>query len=93
MNKHSYLSGTHKKAALYHTALTFLKNEHDAIEAVHMINYCQDILKKKKRFISKESLQQNIAIYDSKLLIVEEEIAIFLSELLDEAATVKIQLE
>lgn len=65
------------KDALYRTAFAFLKNEHDALEAIQevtyraykkihtvkepsyvktwltriMMNYCQDQLKKKKRFI------------------------------------------
>ncbi len=90
-----------QKTDLYRTAFSFLKNEHDAIEAVQevtfraykkiktlkepayvktwliriMINYCQDELKKKKRFVSQEGPQQDIAIYDSNLLIVEEALA------------------
>ena len=94
------------KEALYRTALAFLKNEHDAIEAVQevtfraykkiktlkdsayvktwliriMMNYCQDELKKKKRFISQEGLQQDIAIYDSSLLIVEEALSTLSAE-------------
>jgi len=89
------------KEALYRTALSYVKNEHDAIEAVQevtfrayrkihslkepayaktwliriMINYCQDELKKKKRFTSQDQLDQNIAIYDSSMLVVEEAIA------------------
>lgn len=98
-DEQAFLSVMHAhKEALYRTALAYLKNEHDAIEAVQevtfraykkiktlkepayaktwliriMMNYCQDELKKKKRFISHESLQQDIAIYDSNLLVVEE---------------------
>lgn len=89
------------KEALYRTALAFLKNEHDAIEAMQevtfrayqkihtvkepkyvktwliriMMNYCQDQLKKKKRFISGEVLQE--MGYDStdSNLEIEEAIA------------------
>ncbi|WP_019415887.1 sigma factor, partial [Paenisporosarcina sp. TG20] len=69
-----------QKEALYRTALAFLKNEHDALEAIQeityraykkihtvkeptymktwltriMMNYCQDQLKKQKRFSNTE---------------------------------------
>lgn len=72
------------KETLYRTAFAFLKNEHDAIEAVQevtvraykkmhtvrepsylktwlvriMMNYCQDQLRKKKRFISSKALHE-----------------------------------
>ena len=72
------------KEALYKTALAFLKNEHDALEAIQevtyraykkihtvkeptymktwltriMMNYCQDQLKKKKRFLNSEQVNE-----------------------------------
>lgn len=89
------------KNALYRTALAFLKNEHDAIEAMQevtlrayekihtvkepnymktwliriMMNYCQDQLKKKKRFISSEVLQEIGGYSDDSNLEMEEAIA------------------
>ena len=101
MNKHLYNLMQLHKDALYRTAFAFLKNEHDAIEAMQevtfrayekihtvkepkymktwliriMINYCQDQLKKKKRFISNEVLQE-IGVYtDNSNLEIEEAIA------------------
>ena len=106
-DEQAFLSVMHAhKEALYRTALAYLKNEHDAIEAVQevtfraykkiktlkepayvktwliriMMNYCQDELKKKKRFISQESLQQDIAIYDSNLIVVEEALGTLTAE-------------
>ncbi len=72
------------KEALFRTALAFLKNEHDALEAIQevtyraykkihsvkeptymktwltriMMNYCQDQLKKKKRFLNTEPVNE-----------------------------------
>lgn len=72
------------KDALYRTAFAFLKNEHDALEAMQevtyraykkmhtvkepsyvktwltriMMNYCQDQIKKKKRFTKNEALNE-----------------------------------
>lgn len=89
------------KGALYRTAFAFLKNEHDAIEAIQevtfrayqkihtvkepqymktwliriMINYCQDQLKKKKRFISNEVLQEIEFHTNNSTLEIEEAIA------------------
>lgn len=89
------------KNALYRTAFAFLKNEHDAIEAMQevtfrayqkihtvkeptymktwliriMINYCQDQLKKKKRFTSNEMLAEIGTSSDDSKLEIEEAIA------------------
>ncbi|MFJ5769440.1 sigma-70 family RNA polymerase sigma factor [Psychrobacillus sp. NPDC093180] len=89
------------KYALYRTALAFLKNEHEAIEAIQevtfrayqkihtvkepaymktwliriMINYCQDQLKKKKRFTSGEMLGEIGNHSDNLKLEIEEAIA------------------
>ena len=89
------------KDALYRTAFAFLKNEHDAIEAMQevtfrayekihtvkepkymktwliriMINYCQDQLKKKKRYISNEVLQEIGITQMIPILEIEEAIA------------------
>lgn len=75
------------KETLYRTALAFLKNEHDALEAMQevtyraykkihtikepsyiktwltriMMNYCQDQLRKNKRFASDEKINQHVA--------------------------------
>ncbi|MFF2753288.1 sigma-70 family RNA polymerase sigma factor [Psychrobacillus sp. NPDC058041] len=82
---------------LYRTAFAFLKNEHDAVEAMQevtfrafqkihtvkepkymktwliriMMNYCQDQLKKKKRFISNEVLQEAGYSVDSTMELEE----------------------
>ncbi|WP_253278859.1 sigma-70 family RNA polymerase sigma factor [Psychrobacillus sp. FJAT-21963] len=90
----------HKKV-LYHTAFAFLKNEHDAVEALQevtfrayqkihtvkepqymktwliriMMNYCQDHLKKNKRYISNEFLQEMGYYTDNTNLEMEESIA------------------
>ena len=89
------------KEALYRTAFAFLKNEHDAIEAIQevtfrayqkihtvkeaqymktwliriMMNYCQDQLKKKKRFISNEGLQEKGYEPDNYAMEIEEAMA------------------
>lgn len=89
------------KDALYRTAFAFLKNEHDAIEAIQevtfrayqkihtvkepkymktwliriMMNYCQDQLKKKKRYISNEVLHEIGFHMNDSTLEIEEAIA------------------
>ncbi|MEK4523322.1 sigma-70 family RNA polymerase sigma factor [Psychrobacillus sp. FSL W7-1493] len=89
------------KAALYRTAYAFLKNEHDAIEAMQevtfrayqkihtvkepnyiktwlvriMINYCQTQLKKNKRFLSSDFLQEQRYDENSSYLDIEEAIS------------------
>lgn len=89
------------KDALYRTAFAFLKNEHDAVEAIQevtfrayqkihtvkepkymktwliriMMNYCQDQLKKKKRFISNEVLHEIGVHTNDSTLEIEEAIA------------------
>ncbi|TQR20769.1 sigma-70 family RNA polymerase sigma factor [Psychrobacillus vulpis] len=89
------------KEALYRTAFAFLKNEHDAVEAMQevtfrayqkihtvkdpkymktwliriMMNYCQDQLKKRKRFISNEVLQEIGFHSNDTTLEIEEAIA------------------
>ncbi|WP_391207267.1 sigma-70 family RNA polymerase sigma factor [Psychrobacillus sp. L4] len=93
------------KEDLYRTAFAFLKNEHDAVEAMQevtfrayekiytvkepkymktwliriMMNYCQDQLKKKKRFISNEVLQEAGYSVDSTMEL-EEAIASLTSD-------------
>lgn len=95
-----HLMNMHKEA-LYRTAFAFLKNEHDAIEAIQevtfrayqkihtvkeaqymktwliriMMNYCQDQLKKKKRFISNESLMEQGYELNNKAMEIDEAIA------------------
>lgn len=90
----------HKKV-LYQTAFAFLKNEHDAVEALQevtfrafqkihtvkepqymktwliriMMNYCQDNIKKNKRYISNEFLQEMGNYTDNTNLEMEEAIA------------------
>lgn len=90
----------HKKV-LYQTAFAFLKNEHDAVEALQevtfrayqkihtvkepqymktwliriMMNYCQDHIKKNKRYISNEFLQEMGNYTDNTNLEMEEAIA------------------
>ncbi|WP_192797446.1 sigma-70 family RNA polymerase sigma factor [Psychrobacillus glaciei] len=89
------------KEDLYRTAFAFLKNEHDAVEAMQevtfrafekihtvkkpnymktwliriMMNYCQDQLKKKKRFISNEVLQEIGGYSVDSTMELEEAIA------------------
>lgn len=89
------------KDALYKTAFAFLKNEHDAIEAIQevtyrayekihtvkepqyiktwlirvMMNYCQDQLKKRKRYTSSETLREIGAHANEAKLEIEEAIA------------------
>ena len=89
------------KAALYRTAYAFLKNEHEAIEAMQevtfrayqkihtvnepkyiktwlvriMINYCQTQLKKNRRFISGEVLQELRYDENSSYLEIDEAIS------------------
>ena len=93
------------KEDLYRTAFAFLKNDHDAVEAMQevtfrafqkihtvkepkyiktwliriMMNYCQDQLKKKKRFISNEVLQEAGYSVDSNMEL-EEAIASLTSD-------------
>lgn len=83
------------KAALYKTALSYLRNEQEAIEAVQevtfrvytkisavrepdyiktwmlriMINYCNDILKKRKRFGANPEVLQTMPSMDNYLHI------------------------
>lgn len=90
------------KESLYRTAFAFLKNEHDAIEAVQevtvraykkihtvrqpaylktwfiriMMNYCQDQLKKKKRYIPGEGMQEFGTVENFTFLEIEEAVAI-----------------
>lgn len=87
------------KDTLYRTAFAFLKNEHDALEAMQevtfrayqkihtvkepsyvktwlvriMMNYCQDQLKKRKRYSSSEVLQK-IGFEDATHLEMNEAI-------------------
>lgn len=89
------------KAALYRTAYAFLRNEHDAVEAMQevtfrayqkihtvkepnyiktwliriMINYCQTQLKKNKRFLSSDFLQELGYEENSSCLEIEEAIS------------------
>ena len=89
------------KEALYRTAFAFLKNEHEAVEAMQevtfrayqkihtvkepnymktwliriMMNYCQDQLKKKKRFITSEAAQEIGIHIDTSYMEMEEAIA------------------
>ena len=89
------------KDTLYRTAFAFLKNEHDALEAMQevtfrayqkihtvkqpsymktwlvriMMNYCQDQLKKRKRFSSSEVLQKIAFTEDTTHLEMNEAIA------------------
>lgn len=89
------------KAALYRTAYAFLRNEHDAVEAMQevtfrayqkihtvkepnyiktwliriMINYCQTQLKKNKRFLSSDFLQEQRYDENSSYLEIEEAIS------------------
>ena len=89
------------KAALYRTAYAFLKNEHEAIEAMQevtfrayqkihtvkepnyiktwlvriMINYCQTQLKKNKRFLSSDFLQELGYDENNSYLEIEEAIS------------------
>lgn len=89
------------KDSLYRTAFAFLKNEHDALEAMQeitfrayqkihtvkepaymktwlvriMMNYCQDQLKKSKRFSASENLQSIGFNEDTTHLEMEEAIA------------------
>lgn len=86
------------KEALYRTALAFLKNEHDALEAIQevtyraykkihsvkeptymktwltriMMNYCQDQLKKKKRYLNTEPVNENPEKSDMVQLELQE---------------------
>ena len=86
------------KEALYRTAFAFLKNEHDALEAIQevtyraykkihtvkeptymktwltriMMNYCQDQLKKKKRFLNTEPVNENPEKSDTVQLELQE---------------------
>ncbi|WP_342513325.1 sigma-70 family RNA polymerase sigma factor [Sporosarcina sp. FSL K6-1522] len=90
------------KETLYRTAFAFLKNEHDAIEAVQevtvraynkihtvkepdylktwlvriMMNYCQDQLRKNKRYTSSEGLQELGTHPNFTHLEIEEALAI-----------------
>lgn len=89
------------KDTLYRTAFAFLKNEHDALEAMQevtfrayqkihtvkepryvqtwlvriMMNYCQDQLKKSKRYSSNEMLQEIGHSEDTTHLEINEAIA------------------
>ena len=89
------------KDTLYRTAFAFLKNEHDALEAIQevtfrayqkihtvkepsymktwlvriMMNYCQDQLKKRKRYSSSEILQEIGFNEDTTQLEINEAIA------------------
>lgn len=89
------------KDTLYRTAFAFLKNEHDALEAMQevtfrayqkihtikeptymktwlvriMMNYCQDQLKKRKRYNSSETLQEKGFTEDTTRLEIDEAIA------------------
>ena len=89
------------KDTLYRTAFAFLKNEHDALEAMQevtfrayqkihtvkepsymktwlvriMMNYCQDQLKKRKRYSSSEILQEIGFNEDTTQLEINEAIA------------------
>lgn len=89
------------KDILYRTAFAFLKNEHDALEAMQevtfrayqkihtvkeptymktwlvriMMNYCQDQLKKSKRYSSSETLQEIGFKEDTSHLEINEAIA------------------
>ncbi|WP_419960947.1 sigma-70 family RNA polymerase sigma factor [Psychrobacillus sp. BM2] len=89
------------KDTLYQTALAFLKNEHDALEAMQevtfrayqkihtvkepiyvktwlvriMMNYCQDQLKKRKRYRSSEMVQEIGFNEDTTHLEINEAIA------------------
>ena len=89
------------KDTLYRTAFAFLKNEHDALEAMQevtfrayqkihtvkepsymktwlvriMMNYCQDQLKKSKRYSSSEMLQEIGFREDAIHLEINEAIA------------------
>ena len=89
------------KDTLYRTAFAFLKNEHDALEAMQevtfrayqkihtvkeptymktwlvriMMNYCQDQLKKRKRYSSSETLQEIGFNEDTTHLEIHEAIA------------------
>ena len=91
----------HNKETLYRTAYAFLKNEHDAIEAVQEVtvraykkihtvkepnylttwlvritmNYCQDQLRKKKRYTSSEALHELGMDPDFTHLELEEALA------------------
>ena len=101
-DEQAFLSIIHlHKETLYRTAFAFLKNEHDAIEAVQevtvraykkihtvkepnylktwlvriMMNYCQDQLRLKKRYISVESLHEMGTSEDYIHLEIEEALA------------------
>ncbi|WP_277587367.1 sigma-70 family RNA polymerase sigma factor [Psychrobacillus antarcticus] len=89
------------KDTLYRTAFAFLKNEHDALEAMQevtfrayqkihsikeptymktwlvriMMNYCQDQLKKRKRYNSSKSLKEIGFTEDTTKLEIDEAIA------------------
>lgn len=89
------------KDTLYRTAIAFLKNEHDALEAMQevtfrayqkihtvkepiyvktwlvriMMNYCQDQLKKRKRYRSSEMVQEIGFKEDTTHLEINEAIA------------------
>ncbi|MCZ8537462.1 sigma-70 family RNA polymerase sigma factor [Paenisporosarcina quisquiliarum] len=93
------------KEGLYRTAFAFLRNEHDALEAMQeviyrayknmhkvkepsyvktwltriMMNYCQDQLKKKKRFTINETLNE-ISIDDGTVQLELQEALKKLSE-------------
>lgn len=90
------------KEMLYRTAFAFLKNEHDAIEAVQevtvraykkihtvrqpaylktwfiriMMNYCQDQLRKNKRYTSSEGMQELGRNANFTFLEIEEALAV-----------------
>lgn len=90
------------KDTLYRTAFAFLKNEHDAIEAVQevtvraykkihtvkepnylktwlvriMMNYCQDQLRLKKRYIASEQLKEMGTSENYTSLEIEEALAV-----------------
>ena len=88
------------KEALYRTALAFLKNEHDALEAIQevtyraykkihtvkeptymktwltriMMNYCQDQLKKNKRFLDEVAFHEPVLSEDIDQMELQEAI-------------------
>ena len=98
----SFLAVMHlHKETLLRTAMAFLKNEQDALEALQevtyraykkihtlrepdylktwliriMMNYCQDQLKRRDRFIASDERLENIGIEDSSRLEIEEALA------------------
>ncbi|QTD42992.1 sigma-70 family RNA polymerase sigma factor [Sporosarcina sp. Te-1] len=98
----SFLAIMHiHKEPLLRTAMAFLKNEHDALEALQevtyrafkkfqtvrepaylktwliriMMNYCQDQLKQRERFVASDDQLETIGIEDPSCLEMEEALA------------------